>query len=69
MDAAAEAAGGLSMSDKQIVECDIGVSDEMLDRMIRCVDYGFAAQNGITMAKLLALYEGGNLLRQEEKHD
>lgn len=43
MDAAAEAAGGLSMSDKQIVECDIGVSDEMLDRMIRCVDYGFAA--------------------------
>lgn len=38
-------------------------------RNIVALAVDLAAQNGITMAKLLALYEGGNLLRQEEKHD
>ena len=31
------------IKDKEIVECDIGVSDELLDQMIRHEEYGFAA--------------------------
>ena len=31
------------IKDKEIVECDIGVSDELLDQMIQCKEYGFAA--------------------------
>ena len=31
------------IKDKEIVEYDIGVSDELLDQMIQCEEYGIAA--------------------------
>ena len=31
------------IKDKEIVDYDIGVSDELLDQMIQCEEYGIAA--------------------------